>query len=277
MDDLQPTTTLLKQNDKTLHSATSTGAQDTCVICLCAITRRAVASPCNHLTFDFSCLVSWLTQHAVCPLCKANVNSVQYDWCSPTEYRTYLPPCLGLPGPVVSRSEPAHRVHSRRRRIAAQNEGRQVTSRLSLALARRQAVYTCAAAALYQGTSSVSGYIDLSPQLIRGSSTLRSRARIFLRRELSIFSFLSSRARAEWVLEFIIGMLKSIEIKSADGAMENMLSEYLGRRNSGILLHELEAWLRSPYTTLQQWDESVQYLQPELAHEHYESKSCRTA
>lgn len=43
--------------------------EDNCVICLSDITECAVASPCNHCTFDFICLVSWLQQRPTCPLC----------------------------------------------------------------------------------------------------------------------------------------------------------------------------------------------------------------
>lgn len=43
--------------------------QDTCVICLEHISERAVAVPCNHLNFDFLCLVSWLQEQPLCPLC----------------------------------------------------------------------------------------------------------------------------------------------------------------------------------------------------------------
>ena len=54
-------------------------AIEACTICLESITERAVAVPCNHLTFDFLCLVSWLQERATCPLCKATVTEVQYD------------------------------------------------------------------------------------------------------------------------------------------------------------------------------------------------------
>ena len=45
------------------------GGLEPCVICLEAITERAVAVPCNHLNFDFLCLVSWLQERSICPLC----------------------------------------------------------------------------------------------------------------------------------------------------------------------------------------------------------------
>lgn len=43
---------------------------DTCVICLQTVTERAITAPCNHYTFDFVCLVSWLQERSTCPLCK---------------------------------------------------------------------------------------------------------------------------------------------------------------------------------------------------------------
>jgi hypothetical protein len=45
-------------------------SEDTCVICLSVVTERAITSPCNHYTFDFVCLVSWLQERSTCPLCK---------------------------------------------------------------------------------------------------------------------------------------------------------------------------------------------------------------
>ena len=38
--------------------------QDLCTICLELITERAVAVPCNHLTFDYLCLIQALEQRA---------------------------------------------------------------------------------------------------------------------------------------------------------------------------------------------------------------------
>ncbi|KFH48361.1 hypothetical protein ACRE_008800 [Hapsidospora chrysogenum ATCC 11550] len=71
---------------------------------------------------------------------------------------------------------------------------------------------------------------------------------------------------AEFLLEFIIAILKTVDIKGSAGQAENMISEYLGRRNTQLFLHELRAWLRSPFTELEDWDRAVQYdgeLRPE--------------
>ena len=40
-----------------------------------------------------------------------------------------------------------------------------------------------------------------------------------------------------------------------------MLQDFLGRDNTRLFLHELKAWLRSPYT-LEDWDRHVQYDTP---------------
>ena len=54
-------------------------------------------------------------------------------------------------------------------------------------------------------------------------------------------------------------MLKKLEIKGANGAMEGLVAEFLGREDARLFLHELEAWLRSPYSRLDDWDRKVQY------------------
>ena len=50
----------IKKGDDTL---------DPCVICLEAVSERAIAVPCKHNNFDFLCLVSWLQERPTCPLC----------------------------------------------------------------------------------------------------------------------------------------------------------------------------------------------------------------
>lgn len=64
---------------------------------------------------------------------------------------------------------------------------------------------------------------------------------------------------AEFLLEYIIAILKTVDIKGSGGQAEDMLQEFLGRDNTRLFLHELRAWLRSPYTSLDDWDRNVQY------------------
>ena len=69
-------------------------------------------------------------------------------------------------------------------------------------------------------------------------------------------------SNAEFLLEYILAILKTVDIKGSQGQAEEMLSDFLGRDNARLFLHELRAWLRSPYTDLESWDRHVQY--PEM-------------
>lgn len=107
--------------------------------------------------------------------------------------------------------------------------------------------------------------------MVASSEELQSRARMWIRRELRVFSFLhtepsetpaegaTTSSNAEFLLMYIISILKAVDIKSSDGQAEDMLQEFLGRENARLFLHELNAWLRSPYTKLEDWDRHVQY------------------
>jgi hypothetical protein len=120
----------------------------------------------------------------------------------------------------------------------------------------------------------MSQYRELTPNLFNADPQLVSRARTFLRRELQVFPFLtasqdvdaSSSARrrradnAEFLLEYIIAVLKSVDL--VGGRAEDLVSEFLGREHTQLFLHELRAWLRSPFEKLEDWDRAVQYAAP---------------
>lgn len=94
---------------------------------------------------------------------------------------------------------------------------------------------------------------------------------MWIRRELRVFSFLdpessnastaaaTTSSNAEFLLSYIISILKMVDIKASNGHAENLLADFLGRENSRLFLHELQSWLRSPFEKLEQWDEDVQY------------------
>jgi hypothetical protein len=127
---------------------------------------------------------------------------------------------------------------------------------------------------LHVGSNTLSGYRDLTPQMIAASSDLQSRARTWIRRELRVFSFLNSdssgpstaaattSSNAEFLLSYIISILKMVDVKASNGHAENLLAEFLGRENSRLFLHELHSWLRSPFMKLEEWDQEVQYNKP---------------
>lgn len=263
-----------------VRSITTNPIPEPCVICLCPITERAICNPCNHLAFDFLCLSSWLDSHGTCPLCKDAVRQVEYDWRSPTEYLTYHVSPAAESGrqrstPVQStpryhhwngpRAYPRRRVTTRPDPIVTQNA----------ALARRRRVYELGAFSAYVGANRVSEYRHFTPAVFQTTASLQSRARIFIRRELSVFAFLESggRQRSEFLLEYIVGMLKTLEIKGADGRMEDLVAEFLGRVTAKVFLHELEAWLRSPFLRLEDWDRAVQYREEELGYDKTRSRA----
>ncbi|KKY20154.1 putative ring finger domain protein [Diplodia seriata] len=212
-------------------------APESCVICLDAISERAITVPCNHYSFDFLCLASWLQQRSTCPLCKADVSQVQYDWCSPDDFKTYKVP----PSPTPD-----------------------------IALVRRRYVYRNELFSMHVGTNRISRYANFTPHTVAASPDLQSRARAFIRRELRVFSFLYPDAaedsetasrrvgNAEFLLEYMLAILKKMDIKGPTGQAEDMLQEFIGRNHARLFLHELGAWLRSPYTRLEDWDRHVQ-------------------
>ena len=119
----------------------------------------------------------------------------------------------------------------------------------------------------------MSRFRNLTPELFRDDKDLVQRARKWIRRELQVFSFLHGSDRgdsntlvqspsidnAEFLLEYVIAILKTVDIKGSGGQAEEMLQEFLGRDNTRLCLHELRAWLRSPFEAIEDWDRSVQY------------------
>ncbi|KAG9948753.1 hypothetical protein KCU85_g4720, partial [Aureobasidium melanogenum] len=232
--------------------------QDTCVICLDTVTERAVAVPCNHLNFDFLCLLSWSQEHASCPLCKASLTAIEYDWRSPTDRKVYtIPkqdetPKTPAVAPATSRFRPS------RQRPATSHRPLHTTPDAALAFRRR--IYADQNYSLHVGTNRTSQYRNFTPATFAASPPLQSRARLFMRRELLVFDFLAdNNARLGFLIEYIVAILKTTEIKDASGSASALVAEFLSPNAASLFLHELEAWLRSPYERLEDWDRHVQY------------------
>ena len=64
---------------------------------------------------------------------------------------------------------------------------------------------------------------------------------------------------SEFLLEYIIAILRTVDLYGPAGQAEEMLQEFLGREHAKLFLHELNAWLRSPYAKIEDWDRMVQY------------------
>ncbi|KAI1451336.1 hypothetical protein F4805DRAFT_451812 [Annulohypoxylon moriforme] len=250
-----------------------------CVICLDNITEVCEARPCSHRNFDYLCLLSWLEQQTKCPLCKSNIEEVWYDFESDkpdAKSRVYLVPHPKEPAQQrVQSHAPIYRTRNAFPRPNRRRYNDTPPPRLTVdeALLRRQDVYRNQLYSLHIGSNLRSGYRDLTPQLFDSDPEMVSRARTWLRRELQVFEFLRTpptaqssddamtRRRAnnaEFLLEYIVAILKTVDIQGSQGQAEEMLKDFLGRGHTKLLLHELKNFLRSPWS-LEAWDRKVQY------------------
>ncbi|KAI1483730.1 hypothetical protein F4774DRAFT_366373 [Daldinia eschscholtzii] len=271
--------TLAEIASSTRQSETDNPNETCCVICLDSITEVCEARPCRHRNFDYLCLLSWLEQQSRCPLCKSNIDEVWYDFESDSpdaKSRVYL-----VPPPKAPSEQPIH-THAqayRTRNLFPRQDRRRYEEapprRITVneAILRRQNVYRNQLYSLHVGSNHRSGYRDLTPQVFESDPEMISRARTWLRRELQVFEFLRTpptaqssndamtRRRAnnaEFLLEYIIAILKTVDIQGSQGQAEEMLKDFLGRDNTKLLLHELKDFLRSPWS-LEAWDRKVQY------------------
>ncbi|KAK4124315.1 hypothetical protein N657DRAFT_644539 [Parathielavia appendiculata] len=284
----------------------SSEPHECCVICLDSIADTAAAFPCGHSHFDFLCLVSWLQEHPNCPLCKANVYKVRYADPQKGE-AIYRVPNAPRPrhstarderGAVQNRQTPLDRAS--RRRFSSQNGLLRGTGRRcppppptpDEAIQRRRHIYRHQLYSLHIGSNRISQYRP-PPTPVQFASTphLVSRARLWIRRELQVFSFLCDpepitttekqqqqdqeedqeqrsnvmmrrrrrRNNAEFLLEYIVAILKTVDLQGSAGQAEAMLTDFLGHEHARLFLHELRCWLRSPAPSLAAWDREVQY------------------
>lgn len=244
--------------------------QNCCVICLECISEQAAAQPCKHDSFDFLCLISWLQEKPFCPLCKGEAKTVQYGFQDGGQFKTYEVPATTTPESSTTRPRryiprarhyrPRHEVNSRP--LPTPNE----------ALLRRRHIYRNQLYSLHVGTNRVSRFRELTPQLFSSDAELVTRARKWIRRELQVFEFLTPDGpstsdrrgnNAEFLLEYIMAILKTVDMQGSGGQAEEMLKDFLGRDNTRLFLHEMRAWLKSPYTSLEDWDRHVQYNETE--------------
>ncbi|KAI1333819.1 hypothetical protein F5Y15DRAFT_323247 [Xylariaceae sp. FL0016] len=270
-------TTVSEVAVQAVTNSDSRPSEPCCVICLESITEPCVARPCNHRNFDYLCLLSWLEEQPTCPLCKGNIDQVVNELGDGN--RVYMVPQRETAPRHRQAASPAREVQPARSLLRPRRQDlRRRPDRPARAVARDEAIvrrrrlYRLQLYSLHVGTNPRSGFREISPDLFADHS-LVSRARMWLRRELQIFEFLyissdcpngqdaiaSRRAsNAEFLLEYIVAILKTIDIQGSQGQAEEMLKDFLGRENARLLLHELKNFLRSPWS-LDAWDRRVQY------------------
>lgn len=277
---------VLQNTLRQISSAAAGGATESCVICLGDLAEQCEAQPCGHNNFDYLCLVTWLQVGTTCPLCKSEVCEIRYDLSEDGKQgKVYkLPGRSG--GPSKSNSE-AREGSSRSASLLYERRSSSYSGRLAGAqpnddesIRRRRFVYRHNLYSLHVGSNrrqpAESRYRELSPQLFMTDPKLVSRARMWLRRELRVFEFLNADgdsphdhdpvrrcrrrpSKAEFLLEYIVAILKTVDFQGSTGQAEDMIQEFLGRENTQLFLHELKAWLRSPCGSLGAWDRVVQY------------------
>ena len=205
----------------------------------------------------------------------SEVNAVDYDWRSPDDFQSYkVPPTNVSQGRPPSASHTSLQARRQRPtyRTCRPPRPQRTHQRVSAdtALHHRKEVYRRQLYSLHVGSNRLSRFRELTPRRFAQDQELVSRARKWIRRELQVFDFLygdmegsntiSHRANnAEFLLEYIIAILKTVDIKGSGGQAEDMLQEFLGRATTRLFLHELKAWLRSPYISLEDWDRHAQY------------------
>lgn len=230
---LQTTLAGIQQND---------GDEEVCVICIEGISDKAVAQPCKHSNFDFVCLLSWLQERSTCPLCKADVKMVHYQFADNGVYKTYDVP--KAPHPTSSHNpSPTTQFAPYRMRTSRPPRPRRPYNPQALptpdeAIARRRRVYSEQLYSLHVGSNRVSRFRDLTPELFNRDEELVSRARKWMRRELQVFGFLNPnnpstgmndrRANnAEFLLEYIVAILKKVDSESLSKQFKAPLQSFI--------------------------------------------------
>ena len=306
--------------DETSHNT----AADPCVICLENVSEKATAHPCKHDNFDFICLASWVQERSSCPLCKwcheyveyrsitrdlgkAVITAIHYgpegkpkvykiDADNATSNKNVCSASSILPSSTWIQQFRGNQRHASRQSITRGRKRPRLPSPSNEAmLSRRRRIYELNLYSLHVGSNRLSGYSDLTPPRFANDPHLVSRARMWIRRELSLFNSLTTiqhstsgqnsnreslpqahraSANAEFLLEYIVAILKTVDIKGSRGQAQEMLVGFLGE-NSALFLHELNSWLRSPFEDLAAWDRNVRYDWPERETSTFDSRIRR--
>ncbi|EPS44635.1 hypothetical protein H072_1389 [Dactylellina haptotyla CBS 200.50] len=247
---------------ESISSSTSDTLQtpESCCICLGTISSatRAVATPCLHACFDFSCLVTWLEgAQSVCPVCKQAIENVKYNFDpTGTGFQKYRIKCTA---PVTSSNARSTRTLHRRSETRRHTSSRYSSNPNDKPddIARRQFVYKHRLRSLHMGVNRKSRFANYTPRSVRQDPELLSKAKAFIRRELEVFDW--TEANREWLVEYIIAIVKTVNLKGAEGKAEDLLEEFLGREFAGVFIHELNAFLKSPFVRVRDFDGWAQY------------------
>ena len=192
----------------------------------------------------------------------------------------------GLNGETTTVIPPSrHPMLRIRRRIVIQHRirDRQDAPVAPRFLNTRMDIYRSGRYALHIGSSAHNSYRVLSVDDFSTDEHLARRASAFIRRELLVIDRLDSQERqrspdlglvrhlleqrlgreyfGSQRVDYIMRVLKTADMQGANGAAEEMLRPVVGGVTAQFL-HELRAFLRSPFDRVEEWDEVVRYGPP---------------
>lgn len=221
---------------------------------------------------------------------KSPITCVHYDLTAAAGAKTFVFPAEDIPTSTTASwhgidrgSAPEYHpsIVERRSRRGRRWRGGLAASQLDAAVSRRSYIYRHGLYSRYVGNNDISRYREITPEVFNREPRLVSRAQRWIRRELQAFTFPygsgfgeshatsvtavgvpppSYAGNPEFLLEYIIAILRTVDIRGAAGHAETLLCSYFGGPdNTRLFLHELNSFLRSPFSDLRQWDEAVQY------------------
>ena len=250
---------------------------ETCIICTEPNRDSAHVLPCGHRLGCWSCIMTGLHTLAACWLCRQPVT------CLVRERSGHM-----LTIPALAQTT-GHSQRRSRRQWRSDREGPRPVTNVERQVLRRLYVYQHRLFSKHIGSSRRSGHREVTPHVFRNDPALQSRAKAFLRRELRVFSYMSTNSlpqsrdtparvptddpeivrQVETNVDWLIRVLKIVDLKDSSGAMVHHVESLLDDLNFGdqellasLFIHELRAFLMSPYTRLGEWDASVQYDRP---------------
>lgn len=197
---------------------------------------------------------------------------MRYQCHSPKDFKTYIVP-VATPT-TASSTTSTSRTLPRSRRPYHPSRRRHRPAHLpapnaDTALLHRRRIYREGLYSLHVGSNRLSRFRhSLTPHDFATDEELVSKARKWIRRELQVFDFLShppasssssSSSNAEFLLTYIVAILRTVPLRGSSGQAEEMIAEFLGKDSARLFLHELASWLRSPFTKIDDWDRKVQY------------------
>ncbi|CAD6451477.1 9cd76d5d-f288-4319-8f53-349f9485f88d [Sclerotinia trifoliorum] len=234
-----------------------------CKICDQSVSWKGRVEPCGHEVFHHCCIEGWLDKgERTCPICRGNIIGIRHNFSQDGNHSKYRKLAELEPRRVVLFL--AHGVQ-RALLIPQQN----VRRRISVYLTKSFSI-------------PIISFIRrrVTPQDIANSSDMEARVRLFAEHEIQIFSakcvcpacqeptssssihmIVPSEVEVirNFVVNKIVDLLKRYDLQDKAVEIEQEAEQYLNE-HARLFLHELRAWIESPFDTLEQWHRNARYL-----------------